>query len=222
MAATDADLALLGRRLEADLPAGRPLYLSRVYALCGGTSGVALAGPLVGAPFAVMVLESLIAWGARRVLFMGWCGAISTGLGIGDLLVPSSAHIDEGTSAHYPPEAVISCPSESLSQEIADVCRVAGGVVRRGGIWTTDAVFRETRDQVNRFQSRGAVAVDMETSALFTVASFRGVDLAAVLVVSDDLSSLRWRPGFKDPLFSRGREAACEAIRQYCQKAPTV
>jgi hypothetical protein len=31
-------------------------------------------------------------------------------------------------------------------------------------------------------------------------------------VVSDDLSSLSWKPGFKDPRFARGREAASRII----------
>jgi hypothetical protein len=48
----------------------------------------------------------------------------------------------------------------------------------------------------------------MECSALFTLGAFRAADVAALLVVSDDLSSLNWTPGFKDPRFARGREAA--------------
>jgi hypothetical protein len=35
-------------------------------------------------------------------------------------------------------------------------------------------------------------------------------------VVSDDLSSLTWRPGFKDPAFIRGRELACSVIGRLC------
>ncbi len=56
----------------------------------------------------------------------------------------------------------------------------------------------------------------MECSALFTVAAFRAVSAAALLVVSDDLSSLAWRPGFKDPRFASGREAACDVIGRLC------
>ena len=56
------------------------------------------------------------------------------------------------------------------------------------------------------------MAVDMETSALFTVAGFLGIAAAAVLVVSDDLSTLSWRPGFKRPEFRRGCEQACRDL----------
>jgi hypothetical protein len=56
----------------------------------------------------------------------------------------------------------------------------------------------------------------METSALFTVGGCRGIEVAALLVVSDDLSSLTWRPGFKDPRFICGREVACNIIAKPC------
>lgn len=66
------------------------------------------------------------------------------------------------------------------------------------------------------------MAVEMECSALFTVGGFRGIDVAALLVVSDDLSSLTWRPGFKDPRFIRGREVACNVIGRLCSTLAVV
>jgi hypothetical protein len=56
----------------------------------------------------------------------------------------------------------------------------------------------------------------METSAHFTVGGFRGVEAASLPVVSDDLSSLTWRSGFKDRSFIRGREVACNIITKLC------
>jgi hypothetical protein len=53
---------------------------------------------------------------------------------------------------------------------------------------------------------------------LFTVARYRGVDLGALAVVSDELTSFKWRPGFKMKEFKRGRLAACEVIKNVCQK----
>jgi hypothetical protein len=41
-------------------------------------------------------------------------------------------------------------------------------------------------------------------------------------VVSDDLSSLTWNPGFKDPRFARGREAACNIIGRLCTAQAAV
>jgi hypothetical protein len=40
------------------------------------------------------------------------------------------------------------------------------------------------------------------------------VDLGAILVVSDELSTLSWRPGFKHQRFLEGRKIACTVIRE--------
>jgi len=216
LAATEPDLDQLRRGLGFDAVDHRRLYISRLYTAPGREPDVCLAGPAVGAPYAAMVAETLIAWGARRILFVGWCGAVSPLLSPGELVVPTAAVIDEGTSPHYAAGVSAACPSEPLMRKVAEACAAEGVSFRPGTVWTTDAVFRETRDEVSRHQRDGVLAVEMECSALFTVGGFRGVEVAALLVVSDDLSSLTWRPGFKDPAFIRGREAACNVIGRLC------
>ena len=216
LAATDPDLRRLRDMLGFGRDEGRRLHISRLYTASESLAGTCLAGPLVGAPYAVMVAETLIAWGARTLVFLGWCGAVSAAVAIGDLVLPTSALIDEGTSRHYQPGIGASTPSASLDGKLAEICAFAGRRLHRGPVWTTDAPYRETRDKVRDYQRRGALAVEMECSALFTVAAFRAVSAVALLVVSDDLSSLAWRPGFKDPRFERGREAAGDAIGRLC------
>ncbi len=216
LAATEPDLGLLHDMLGFGGEEGRRLFISRLYAHAEQRPGICLAGPMVGAPYAVMIAETLIAWGARTLVFLGWCGAVSTQVAVGDLVLPNSAMIDEGTSRNYLPGMVQSSPSDPLSRRLRNVCATAGIAVHSGPIWTTDAVFRETGDKVQNYQHRGALAVEMETSALFSVGSFRAVDTAAVLVVSDDLSTLTWRPGFRDPRFARGRLAAGSVIDRLC------
>src|SRR5687767_2274707 len=46
-----------------------------------------IASPM-GAPMAVMLLEQLIALGARRFLYVGFCGALAPSYCIGDLFLP--------------------------------------------------------------------------------------------------------------------------------------
>jgi len=87
-----------------------------------------------------------------------------------------------------------------------------------GKIWTTDAVYRETREKVENYQKQGVLAVEMEVSALFSAAQFRQVELCAMLVVSDELSSLKWRPGFRDQRFVTGHQTACRMVRESCRQ----
>lgn len=62
---------------------------------------ICIAGPFMGAPYAVMIMETLIQWGVKKFIFTGWCGSISESLKIGSILIPESAIIDEGVSRHY-------------------------------------------------------------------------------------------------------------------------
>ncbi len=218
MAATRTDLSDLCRLLGRDPKDSRWLYTSRLFPAEGEA---ALVGPLVGAPYAAMVLETLIAWGASRFLFLGWCGTISPKLPIGELLLPDAALIDEGTSAHYPisgaSDPVQSRPAARMQDAVAAALQTRGISFYRAPVWSTDAIFRETPSQVLRYRQMGAVAVEMEASALFSVGRFRGVEVGAAMVVSDDLSKLEWRHGFHDPRFETGRQALCEGIAALCR-----
>jgi uridine phosphorylase len=172
-----------------------------------------LVGPMIGAPYAVMLLETLIAWGVRECLFFGWCGSISPQVHIGDVIVPTGALIDEGTSLHYGRETGgRTLPGEGLTAEITRLLAEEGVSPHSGDIWTTDGFFRETPERVTRFQRQGALAVEMELSALFSVAAFRDVAAAAVLVVSDSVAEHTWRQGFGDKCFKRQRRTVCEAL----------
>jgi uridine phosphorylase len=197
------------------------LFTSRLYQDHADASAgrISITGPVVGAPYAVMVLETLIAWGAKKILFLGWCGSICEKVKIGDLIVATSAIIDEGTSAHYiEKEAKLSFPSAAMLTALDKALQQKQVNFHNGAIWTTDAIYRETSEKVKYFQGQDAIGVEMEISALFTVAQFRGVDLAAMAVVSDELASFKWRPGFKTDAFKHGRQAACTVLKELCHK----
>jgi uridine phosphorylase len=222
LAATGPDLRRLHDGLGFGSDEGRRLHISRLYTGCEPLPGTSLAGPLVGAPYAVMIAETLIAWGANTIVFLGWCGAVSATVGTGDMVLPTSAFIDEGTSRHYLPGTAASAPSDALVKKLAERCAAGGGCLHQGPVWTTDAPYRETHDKVRDYQNMGALAVEMECSALFSVGVFRSAAVAALLVVSDELSSLTWQAGFKDPRFAEGREAACDAVGRLCSSLAAI
>ena len=209
LAATRSDMQPLAAALNLTDIHPKALYMSQLYA----ADEVFLAGPFMGAPSAVMILENLAAWGGREFIFMGWCGAVSPQVHIGDILVPALAWIDEGTSPSYLPfPADSSHPCLSLTDRIEQAINAASLPFHRGAVWTTDAIFRETPEKVQYYQGKGALAVEMELSALFTVAEYLKVRIAAVLVVSDDLSSLAWKPGFREKAFIENRKQVVRCI----------
>jgi len=213
LVSSESDLGPLAKGLAGETVHQRKLFMSRHYlGDCGGHP-VSLAGPVMGAPYAVALLDTLAAWGVKRFLFLGWCGAVSEDVGIGDIVVPESAFIDEGTSRHYETDGGLSArPAGSLAGEVLEALEQVGVSCHRGTVWTTDAIYRETEQQVRHFKKEGALAVEMEVSALFSAAGFRGVELCCVLVTSDLLHDNRWQPGFRDARFKAGRKSAREVI----------
>lgn len=152
---------------------------------------VAVFHPGVGAPAAVHALERVIAAGVEDVVVCGGAGALVP-LALGHVVLPTSAVRHEGTSFHYAP------PAETVEVEPALVVRMASLLDERevpyaiGRTWTTDAPFRETPGVVATRRAEGCLTVEMEASALLTVARFRGVRLAVLLYAADDLSGAVW------------------------------
>lgn len=167
-----------------------------------------LAGPAVGAPMAVLCLEKLIALGAEKIILYGWCGSLQERLHGMDILVPTSGLSEEGTSRHY--QSGRSCeiiPSTPLRNKLCRVLTDKSFEFQQGPLWTTDAPYRETREKVTDYAAQGIYGVDMEYSALCTVAAFRKAQLAAVMLVSDELRKSPWKPHYSFKAFKkRSRE----------------
>jgi uridine phosphorylase len=161
--------------------------------------GLLVAHSCPGAPAAVSLVEVLVAAGVGTVLILGEAGSVSPEVGVSDVVVPTFAVREEGTSYHYLPPGSTVKPSDSLLGRLRELLSREGIPFKEGGVWTTDAPFRETPGKVLRYSKAGVLAVDMECSAVFSVAAYRKVDAAAVLVVVDTLWGGTWRPAFNDP-----------------------
>ena len=214
MVSTDPDLKYI--RSNIGKLSSKPFFTGHLLTPENANDGLTIVGPYIGAPYAVMLLESLIAKGAKNIIVLGWCGAITKALVPGDLLVVENAIVDEGTSRHYctlqgtPPRVA---PDPDLTRRLETHLNDAGENPHCGTIWTTDAIYRETPEKVAWYKEKGALAVEMECSALFAVAAFRNVRIAALLVVSDSLAKENgdWDPGFRKKEFKRMRKSACKA-----------
>ena len=227
------DLDELSTLLYPQQDASSFLMNSRLYFGKGcNNQRFSLAGPVIGAPYAALLIETLIAWGAREVIFFGLCGAISPNVKIGDFIVPTCSVIDEGVSKHYngqwakasenwpenyEGENSLSYPSDNLTKIIKNELSKNDHDFKTGMIWTTDAAFRETREKVEYFQQRGVLGVEMEISALFTVGKYRDVETSAVLIVSDELSTYTWRPGFRDQRYKKNRKKIIKNLCELCK-----
>lgn len=151
----------------------------------------------IGAPAATTFLEVFIALGVRTFVSIGIAGTLQPTVRVGDIIVCNRAIRDEGVSYHYLEAAKYASPSQRLTALLVQALEQAGHIPIQGTTWTIDTPYRETIAEVRQYQQEGVMTVEMEAAALFAVAQYRGVDLAAAFVISDSLAELVWNPQFE-------------------------
>jgi uridine phosphorylase len=163
-----------------------------IYELPYEGRSVALFHPGVGAPLAAGLMEEMIALGCRKFIACGGAGVLDREIAMGHVLIPVSAVRDEGTSYHYLPPSREVEPTPEAVAAIETVLQRHHVPYLLAKTWTTDAFYRETRKRVAMRRAEGCLTVDMEASALFAVAQFRGVQLGQILYGGDNLDGEVW------------------------------
>jgi uridine phosphorylase len=145
----------------------------------------AIVARTIGGPYTVLIAEQLQAAGARLIVGLSSAGRLASHLPLPCLVIATAAVRDEGTSYHYlPPSTEVACPTqvvEHLERELV----ATGWAVRCGKVWTTDAPYRETRQQLEKWSAAGALAVEMQTASLFAFGVARQASVASVAMVSN-------------------------------------
>lgn len=170
----------------------------------------------IGGPYAVLVAEQLAASGAQLILGLTSAGRVLTRLPIPSLVIATSVVRDEGTSYHYlPPSESVDAP-RSIPSWIESEFRRLDLPVSRGALWTTDAPYRETQMQLDRYAAAGVLAVEMQAASLFSFAACHEFPVGVVAHVTNAVDH-------RDDPFNKGAhlesvrivEAMCKAGRQF-------
>ncbi len=147
---------------------------------------------LVGGAGTAGLLEEALVMGAKKVLLYGSCGVLDLALAAGHFILPTQAYRDEGTSYHYLPVGdYVDVPTARRLGEIFDELRLP---YVEGRVWTTDAIYRETRGNMEKRKADGCIAVDMECASAMAVAQFRGASVYQFLYAEDSLDGDAWDP----------------------------
>jgi DeoD family purine-nucleoside phosphorylase len=131
----------------------------------------------MGGPSAAIVLEELIALGARRIVRVGTCGALAPQLALGELIVPDGVLAGDGTSRALGAAGVLE-PDPALRDALAPGAT-------RGLVVSSDLFYDPDPARAAGWAAEGALAVEMEAATLLAVAARHGVAAACVLAVSD-------------------------------------
>ena len=140
----------------------------------------------MGCPSASIVAEELIQLGAKNLLRVGTCGAYNRELRLGDLVVATAATPNDGTVSSLT-RGVPYAPAAHF--DIVHAAFHAGeGAGRRtfvGPIVSSDLFYDPTEGPAELWGNLGVLAVEMEASAIFTIAAMHGVRAGCLLTVSD-------------------------------------
>ena len=146
----------------------------------------------VGAPLCVGSQEEIYALGVECLVLFGTCGVLDGSIADCAVILPTSALRDEGTSYHYAPpsdEIEVNVHHAQLFRELMKELHLP---CVTGKTWTTDSMYRETREKTARRKAAGCVCVDMECASVAAAAQFRGKEALQFFYAADNLDSAEW------------------------------
>lgn len=166
-----------------------PVYIIENYS---SGKNVALLHTLGGSAYAVGMIEKLNVLGCKKFIACGGCGVLTSNILRGKVLIPIEALRDEGTSYHYIK------PSRNISTNVNTVEKIVQ-VLKRNNVefelvktWTTDAIYRETRNKIDKRKQEGCHVVEMECAGFLAVSQFRGLEFGELLYAGDDVGGKHW------------------------------
>lgn len=149
-------------------------------------NGITLINFGMGSPNAATIVDLLSAVEPEAILFLGKCGGLKAKHSVGDYILPIAAIKGEGTSDDYMPHEVPALPAFSLQKACSKIIVRHERQYYTGVVYTTNRRVWEYDDKFKEYlRSTRAMAVDMETATLFTVAFANRIPLGALLLVSD-------------------------------------
>ena len=144
----------------------------------------------MGCPSASIVAEEVIQLGAKNLLRVGTCGGYSEDLRLGDLIVATSATPNDGTVSSLT-GGVPNAPAAHF--DVVHAAYHAGEVAGRrtfvGPIVSSDLFYDPVEAPERLWGDLGVLAVEMEASAVFTIAAMHGVRAGCLLTVSDTIGA---------------------------------
>lgn len=145
----------------------------------------------IGGPSAAIAMEELIAIGAHTFIRVGTCGGMALPVRAGDVIIATGAIRMEGTSREYAPIEFPAVPDFATTCALVDAARALGKPFHTGVVQCKDSFYGQHTPETmpvepellykwEAWKRLGALASEMESATLFTVAAARGVRCGAV------------------------------------------
>lgn len=146
-----------------------------------GVPVLALSTGIGGASITIAI-EELKNIGVTHVIRIGSCGAIRSGIGLGDLIIVNGAVRDDGASKSYVDVKYPAIPDTDLMLALIESAKAMNYKYHVGIARSHDSFYIDNEEEVSTYWGeKGVLGADMETAALFTVGRLRGLKCASIL-----------------------------------------
>lgn len=154
-----------------------------------GNKKISFMGSGMGMPtLSIYVNELVREYDVKTIIRVGTCGGFQPDLKIGDVVLAMTASTDSNVNRlrfggmDYAP-----CASFDLLLKAYQAASEMGIEVRVGGMFASDSFYKDDPDWWKIWADYGALVVEMETNALYTLAAKFKIDALSILTVSDSL-----------------------------------
>lgn len=145
----------------------------------------------MGCPSTAITAEELYNIGAECLIRIGSTGALQNYINIGDLIISTGSMKNEGTSQFYVPQNFPAVPDFDFTRVLIDTAerlqKELDFTYYYGLNSTDDAFYGESQEWIKKLSDLGLLNVEMESSALYTVAHRRGKKAAMISAVAGNL-----------------------------------
>lgn len=149
---------------------------------------VSVMGTGMGIPsVSIYATELIQSYGAKNLIRIGSCGALSHDLELRDIVIVMGASTDSGVNrARYGGYDFAAIADFDLLRKSVEVAAGYDHRVHVGNVYTSDLFYHPENDDRIAFNQRmGVLAVEMEAAGLYGLAAEFGAKALAMLTVSD-------------------------------------
>lgn len=136
----------------------------------------------IGGASAGIAAEELHNIGVKAMIRVGSCGALQARVKLGDIIIVNGAVKDDGASKTYSQAIFPAVPDPELMIACIEAARQLACPYHVGIARSHDSFYTDQEVEIDAYWSKqGVLGADMETAALFTIASLRGFKAASIL-----------------------------------------
>lgn len=150
---------------------------------------VSVQGTGMGVPsISIYVHELMESYGVKTLVRVGTCGAMHEDVKVRDVIIAMSATTDSSVNRlrfnglDYAPTANFDLLKKAYEVAVAEKMSV-----HVGNVFTSDTFYADNQETTKLLAKYGTLAVEMETTALYTIAARFKARALSILTVSDHL-----------------------------------